>query len=74
MLLLALTVLGLLLLGCLFHHHPHVGRCPAWLLRLSSAGASVGLLALLTLTVYASDTLYYGFDTSNLYKLITVAN
>lgn len=73
-LLLTVTILVLILLGCLFQHRPSTGKCLPWLLRLSGVVAGVGVLVLLTLTVYASDNLYYGFDTSNLYNHITVAN
>ena len=48
--------------------HPHR------FLRPGSFLGSIALLSLLTLTVYASDDLYFSFDTSNYYNHITTYN
>lgn len=66
------TILALVLLGCAFRHKGK--QRFAWLVRGIAAAAGLVLLAVLTLTVYASDGLYYSFDTSNYYNHITVYN
>ena len=61
----------LLLAGFLLQHKR---KYRPFLPRLAGCFASIALLTALTLTLYANDTLYFGFETSNYYNHITTYN
>lgn len=69
-LILLAVVAGLVVLAVLFSGKGE--RKMGFRRRLLGCGVSLGLLLGLTVTVYASDNLYYSFPVSNLYDHITV--
>ena len=69
------ATLALVVLGILVRHRPlPIRKLWSWLLSLLGAAGSIGLLAALILTVYASNDLYNSFKVSNAYYVPSVFN